>query len=202
MHSEYRYLCSMHYVKALHIIFMVSWFAALFYMPRLLIYHVEAQEKENPDRGILSAQFKIMQKRLWYFISWPAMILTLLFGIWVSFYNAGHYYTQAWFILKLIFVFVLVLYHLQTHALFVKHQSDQTPWTSFRLRMWNEVATLLLFIIVFLVVLQQNNGWVWGALGVIAFAAALYAGIMIYKSSREKKDSGSDSVSPPPPPQN
>jgi putative membrane protein len=68
--------------------------------------------------------------------------------------------------------------------------------------MWNEVATLLLFIIVFLVVLQQNNGWVWGALGVIAFAAALYAGIMIYKSSREKKDAGSDSTLPSPPPQN
>lgn len=188
------------YVKALHIVFMVAWFAALFYMPRLLIYHVEAQKKDVLERDILSAQFKIMQKRLWYYISWPAMILTGVFGAWASFYNPGYYYTEAWFILKLVFVFALALYHVQTHMIFVNQQSDRFKWTSFRLRMWNEIATLLLFIIVFLVVLKQNSGWVYGTLGVILFAATLFAAVAIYKRNREKTEVSQESTLPPPPP--
>ncbi|HTF03353.1 MAG TPA: CopD family protein [Bacteroidia bacterium] len=189
------------YVKALHLIFMVSWFAALFYMPRLLIYHVEAQKKDTYERGILSDQFKIMQKRLWMFIGWPAMTLTWIFGLWTSWYMAKDY-LEAWFILKLIFVFALSLYHLQTHMVFKKQQNDNFPWTSFRLRLWNEVATVLLFIIIFLVVLKQNSGWVYGTLGVIMFGVALFAAVLIYKRNREKTEDGkgSDTQPPPPPP--
>ena len=187
------------YVKALHLIFMVSWFAALFYMPRLLIYHVEAQKKDTYERGILSDQFKIMQKRLWMFIGWPAMTLTWIFGLWTSWYMAKDY-LEAWFILKLIFVFALSLYHLQTHMIFKKQQNDNFPWTSFRLRLWNEVATVLLFIIIFLVVLKQNSGWVYGTLGVIMFGVALFAAVLIYKRNREKTEDTTGSGTPPPPP--
>lgn len=185
------------YVKSLHIIFVVAWFAALFYMPRLLIYHVEAQAKPEPDRGILSEQYKIMQKRLWNFIGWPAMILALTFGLWTMFYQFAHYITQAWFILKLCFVLGLMLYHLQTHMLFQKQQKNHFPWKSFHLRLWNEVATILLFIIVFLVVLQQNSGWVWGGLALVILVIALYAATAIYKKNREKKE---DEPQPPLPP--
>ncbi len=173
------------YVKALHIIFVVCWFAALFYMPRLLIYNTEAAAKQEPERSILSTQFKIMQRRLWYGISWPAMVLTYIFGFWTSFMNFSFYYTQAWFYLKLAFVFALTLYHLYTHILFKRQQKDIFTWTSMRLRLWNEIATLLLFIIVFLVVLKQNNSWVWGGLGVILLGATLYIATLIYKRSRE-----------------
>lgn len=178
---------------------MVAWFAALFYMPRLLIYHVEAQKKDIQERDILSAQFKIMQKRLWYFIGWPAMAITWVFGLWTSYYFA-HDYLEAWFILKLVFVLALALYHFQTHMIFTRQQKDNFPWTSFKLRLWNEVATLLLFIIVFLVVLKQNSGWVYGTLGVILFGATLYAATAIYKRNREKTEQDDNSTVPPPPP--
>jgi len=68
------------YIKALHIIFVVTWFAGLFYIVRLFIYFAEAQEKPEPERSILQNQFRIMQKRLWYGITWPSAILTLIFG--------------------------------------------------------------------------------------------------------------------------
>lgn len=189
------------YVKSLHLIFMVSWFAALFYMPRLLIYHVEAQAKEETERTILSAQLKIMQKRLWNFISWPAMILTWAFGLWLSFSNPSYYYTEAWFILKLAFVFGLTLYHFQTTALMNKQQKDIFPWQSLHLRLWNEVATVLLVAIVFLAVPKQNSGWVWGGLGLVLFAITLYATTKIYKYNREKKEPvKQDQPEPPSPP--
>jgi len=184
------------YVKSLHVIFMVTWFAALFYMPRLLIYHVEAQTKPQPERDILSAQFKIMQKRLWFGIAWPGMILTTVFGTWMLFGNFTFFMTQAWFILKLCFVAGLMLYHLQTHMLFRKHQKDIFPWKSFHLRLWNEVATLFLFIIIFLVIPKKNDNWVWGGLALVILAVALYAATVIYKKNREKKK---DETLPPPP---
>ncbi len=183
---------------------MVTWFAALFYMPRLLIYHVEAQKKPQNERDILSAQFKIMQKRLWNFISWPGMALTLIFGVWTSLYNPSYYYTEAWFILKLAFVFGLILYHFQTTALFMKQQKDIFPWTSLHLRLWNEVTTIILVAIVFLAVPKVNSGWVWGGLGLLLFSITLYAATKIYKYNREKKEdpkpAAGDDQSPPPAP--
>ncbi|HTL82788.1 MAG TPA: CopD family protein [Bacteroidia bacterium] len=174
------------YIKALHVIFVITWFAALFYMPRLLIYHVEADLKQEPEKGILSKQFKIMQKRLWYAIGWPSMILTIIFGSWMLALNPD-LVTQAWFILKMIFVGGLVLYHIQTHLIFANHQKDILKWSSFSLRLWNEVATVFLFAIIFLVIPKQNSDWVWVTLGIILLAALLLAAVAIYKIKREKK---------------
>jgi protoporphyrinogen IX oxidase len=191
------------YLKALHIIFMVAWFAALFYMPRLLIYHVEAQDKDEPARSILSDQFKIMQRRLWNIIAWPAMTLTWFFGLWMLFLNLD-LLTQAWFILKLICVFALSLFHLQTHFIARQQQNNTFKWSSFKLRLWNEAATILLFVIVFLVVPKQNSGWVWAVLGCILLGIAIYTAVILYKRNREKKDDDSantnDTNAPPLPP--
>jgi putative membrane protein len=183
------------YIKALHIIFVVTWFAALFYMPRLLIYHVEANDKQEPAKSILGDQLKIMQKRLWNAIAWPSMVLTWIFGTWLLVLNqklaagglATNFLGQAWFILKLCFVCGLSLYHIQTHLVYKKHQDDAAPWTSYRLRIWNELATIFLFAIVFLVVPKQNTGWVWATLGIILFAGALLAAVALYKLNRDKK---------------
>jgi len=184
------------YIKALHVIFVICWFAALFYMPRLLIYHVEAAAKQEPDRTILSEQFKIMQRRLWRGIAWPSMILTWIFGLWLIVDNqimmasglATSLLVQPWFILKLVFVFLLSLYHLQTHFIFKQHQKDVLKWTSFKLRLWNEVATIFLFAIIFLVIPKQNSGWVWGMLGLVLFIIAIFSAVAIYKANREKKE--------------
>lgn len=187
------------YVKSLHIIFMVAWFAALFYMPRLLIYHVEAQIKNETERNILSSQFKIMQRRLWYGISWPAMILTFVFGTWLLFDNFSYLITQPWMILKLCFVFGIMLYHLQTQMLFQKQQKNVFPWKSFHLRLWNEVATLLLFVIVLLIVVKPTSGWIWGGIILIFLTVTLYIATVIYKKNRENKDAIPPTPPSPPP---
>lgn len=175
------------YVKALHIIFVVTWFAGLFYIVRLFIYHTEAQDLPEPERSILQKQYKIMSKRLWYGITWPSMIMTLVFGSWLVYLNPG-LLQNAYFILKLCFVAGLVFYHFHTHTIFQQLQHDQVKSTSFRLRVWNEVATVFLVAIVFLIVLKSNTGFIYGMLGLIVFAASLMLAIKLYKRSRDKKN--------------
>lgn len=173
------------YVLALHIIFIVTWFAGLFYIVRLFIYHTEANNQPEPDRSILQRQYKIMQKRLWYGITWPSMILTLIFGPWLLLL-VPEYLSQGFFILKLCFVGILVLYHVQCHVIFKQLQADVIKYTSFKLRMWNEVATVLLVAIVFLIVLKSNTSLVWAMLGLMIFSATLLLAIKIYKKNRER----------------
>lgn len=175
------------YFKALHIIFVVTWFAGLFYIVRLFIYHTEAEQKAEPEKRILQDQYKIMEKRLWYGITWPSMFLTLTFGgclLWVN----PSFLEQAYFILKLAFVGGLIIYHFQCHVFFKQLQNDEVRSNSFKLRIWNEVATLFLVAIVFLIVLKSNTGFIWGMLGLVVFAVTLMLAIKIYKKSRERKE--------------
>ena len=176
------------YILALHIIFVVTWFAGLFYMPRLFIYHVEAEKKPEPEKSILQNQFKIMERRLWYGITWPSMILTLIFGPWMVILNPS-YLEQSYFILKLCFVFGLILYHFRCHFIFRQLQKDSIKTTSFRLRIFNEIATVFLFAIVFIIVLKDNKHFIWGLLGLVIFSTAMFVAIKIYKKKREKNES-------------
>lgn len=178
------------YFKALHIIFIVTWFAGLFYIVRLFIYHTEAEQKPEPEKSILQNQYKIMEKRLWYGITWPSMFLTLVFGgslLWVN----PSFLSQAYFILKLCFVGALIIYHFQCHVYFKQLQSDVIKSTSLKLRIWNELATVFLVAIVFLIVLKSNTGFIWGMLGIVVFAVTLMIAIKLYKKSREKKEGNS-----------
>jgi putative membrane protein len=174
------------YFKALHIIFVVTWFAGLFYIVRLFIYHTEANDKKEPEKSILQSQFKIMEKRLWYGITWPSMVLTLIAGgsiLWV----VPEFLSEGYFILKLCFVGGLILYHFQCHMIFKQLQNDSVKSTSIKLRIWNEIATVFLVAIVFLIVLKSNTGFIWGMLGLIIFSATLMFAVQIYKKNREKK---------------
>lgn len=173
---------------ALHIIFIVTWFAGLFYIVRLFIYHREAQDLPETEKNILSAQYKIMQRRLWYGITWPSAIATFIIGPWLWMAYFPSYITQPFFMLKLAFVFALALYHLQCHAMFKQMQEDVFRKSSFGLRIWNEVASILLVAIVFLIVLKQNNELVWYGIGIFLLAATLYIGIVLYKKNRSKKE--------------
>ncbi|MDQ3046504.1 MAG: CopD family protein [Bacteroidota bacterium] len=175
------------YLKALHIIFIVTWFAGLFYIVRLFIYHTEAELKQEPEKSILQNQFKIMEKRLWYGIAWPSMILTLVFGGWML-WLVPDFLSQGYFILKLCFVGALIVYHVYCHEIFRQVQLNEIRHTSLRLRIFNEIATVLLFAIVFLIVLKSNSGLIWGMLGLIIFTATLLVAIRIYKKRRERKD--------------
>jgi putative membrane protein len=173
------------YIKSIHIIFVVSWFAALFYIVRLFIYTAEAQKKEDPEKNILTTQLLLMQKRLWYIIGWPAMIGTFIFGWWMIWQNPI-YLELPWMWLKLIMVGLLFLYHLQCHMIFVKQSQNIFKWTSFQLRLFNELATVFLVAIVFLAVVKSTGSIVWGVLGLFVFAAVLMTFVTIYRKMREK----------------
>ena len=175
------------YIKALHIIFVITWFAGLFYIVRLFIYHVEAESKEEPAKSILQKQYKLMSKRLWYIITWPSAVLATLFALCMLIIEPS-YLTMIWMHVKLSFVFALILYHLACHKIYKQLQNDVIKYTAFKLRIWNEVATILLFAIVFIVVLKTNISWIWGVIGIILFGLLLMLSIKLYKKIREKKD--------------
>jgi putative membrane protein len=172
------------YVKALHIIFVVTWFAGLFYIVRLFIYFAEATEKPESEKSILQTQYKLMQKRLWYGITWPSAVLTLIFGVWMLYLFTGFQNIPGWLWLKITFVAGLFLYHLSCQRIFKQQQNGLTKQTSTQLRIWNEVATLFLFAIVFLVVLKNSLSFIWGIIGLVLFAVILMLAIRIYKKLR------------------
>ena len=172
------------YIKAIHIIFIVTWFAGMFYMPRLFIYNTEAGEKETAARNVLREQFSIMMKRLWFGITWPSAILTLILGLSI-WYLLG--VTPGWLWIKLGFVAGLYLYHLSLHVIFRQQMKGIFKYSSQQLRIWNEVATIFLVAIVMLVVVKQNMSLVWGVGGIILFVIILMSAIKIYKLLREKK---------------
>lgn len=173
------------YIKALHLIFVITWFAGLFYIPRLFIYHIEATQKTASEQKILSEQLKLMSKRLWYIITWPSAILATFFAFWLL-HLAPYWVEQPWMHAKLAFVVLLIVYHLKTHMIFKAFQRDEIKYSSNFMRIWNEGATLLLFAIVFLVILKNTLDMLYGLLGLIGLAIVLMLGIRLYKRTRGK----------------
>tara|TARA_Y100000385_G_scaffold194747_1_gene201619 strand:+ start:36744 stop:37280 length:537 start_codon:yes stop_codon:yes gene_type:complete len=173
------------YIKSLHLIFVITWFAGLFYIPRIFIYHIEACEKIASEREILSTQLKLMAKRLWYIITWPSAILAILFGSWLL-ALAPYWFEQSWMHAKLGFVVLLIIYHLKTHFIFKDLQRDIIKYSSNFMRIWNEGATLILFAVVFLVLLKSTLNMVYGLLGLVGLAVLLMLGIKLYKSTRSE----------------
>jgi len=173
------------YVKALHIIFIVTWFAGLFYIVRLFIYQTETLEKSPEEQKILRPQLDIMAKRLWLGITWPSAILTLIFGTWTLSYRWG-YLEMGFMHAKLGFVLLLYIYHFMCHGIYKDLQKGKAKWGSTKLRIWNEAATVLLVAIVFLIVLKNLVDMIWGVVGLLILSGLLMAGIKIYKKQREK----------------
>ncbi|WP_350284251.1 CopD family protein [uncultured Croceitalea sp.] len=173
------------YIKSLHLIFVITWFAGLFYIPRLFIYHIEANTKPSPEKEILTSQLKLMTKRLWYIITWPSVILCTLFAIWLLILMPV-WLEQPWMHVKLGFVVLLILYHLKCHQIFKQFQRDEVKYTSNFMRIWNEVTTIILFAIVFLVMLRNAFNWIYGVIGIIALGILLMLGIRLYKRIRAK----------------
>lgn len=173
------------YIKALHVIFVITWFAGLFYIPRLFMYHIEASEKPAPESNILSAQLKLMTKRLWYIIAWPSMVLASLFAFWMLYLNSGLLYAP-WMQIKLGFIVLLYLYHLKNHQIFKELQRDTITYSTHFMRIWNEGATLILFAVVFLAILKDAKNWIYGLIGLVLLAILLMLGIKLYKRIRDK----------------
>lgn len=175
------------YLKSLHIIFIVTWFSGMFYIVRLFIYNTEAGEKGEVEKNILRNQFTIMIKRLWWGITWPSAILTLIFGPLVM-YQTGYFSNvPSWLWIKLVFVSLLYAYHFSLHAIYKQQLQGVFKFSSQKLRVWNEMATIFLIAIVMLVVVKQNLSWLWGLIGLILFVILLMSAIKIYKLIRSKQ---------------
>ena len=171
------------YIKALHLIFVVAWFSGLFYMVRLLVYHAEAHEGPAARREILIPQLRLMEKRLWYGITWPAAVLALSSGalLAVDFWPLTEH---SWLILKLILVTLLFAYHLSCGYLYRYMGRGSYPLGGHGLRLWNEVATLFLFGIVFLAVCKDGLDMLVALAGLVVLGGGLWWGIRLYRMMR------------------
>ncbi|MEJ2162829.1 MAG: CopD family protein [Robiginitalea sp.] len=172
------------YIKSLHLIFVVTWFAGLFYMPRLFIYHIESRGKPEAEGDVLASQFRIMERRLWYIITWPSAVLCTFFAVLLLWIMPA-WLSQPWMHIKLGFILLLIIYHLKTHQMFLRFQRGDFSYTSHFMRIWNEGATLILFAVVFLAILKSSFQWVYGLLGLIGLAIFLMLGIRLYKRIRK-----------------
>lgn len=172
------------YLKALHIIFVVTWFAGLFYIVRLFVYHAEAANTPEPARSVLMDHFKGAERRLWYGITWPSAILSWIFGLWLGYSYYGWDFPD-WLLLKFVFVLGLSVYHLWCGRTYRQLKEDKILWSGTAFRIWNEVATLFLVSIVFIVVLKDTLEWLKGLGGLVLFTAALLIAIRMYKRFRE-----------------
>ena len=176
------------YIKAWHIIFVVTWFSALFYQVRLFIYIREAQDKSEVEKNILTPQLMLMAKRLLFGINLPSAVLTLILGLWMlHLYGVALSELPTWLILKLVFVALLFGYYLSLHRIYLNQKKGIFNLSSNYLRIWNEVATIFLIAIVFLVVVKDNMSWVYAVLSLFTIAISLMIAIKIYKKSRTGK---------------
>ena len=159
---------------------MVCWFAGLFYVVRLFIYHKEADKKEESVKQVLQAQYTLMSKRLLSIITWPAAILTTIFGVSMLVENPM-YLQQDWMHVKLSFLVLLWLYTYSCQVICNQMKVGQITTTEGKLRMWNEVATLLLFSIIFMAVLKNSISWIYATLSLVGLAVLLMILIKLYK---------------------
>jgi putative membrane protein len=133
------------WIKALHIVFVVAWFAGLFYLPRLFVYHAMAEDAPTRER------FKVMERKLYRGIMTPAMVVTLATGLWLW---LGYGITGGWMHAKVALVFLLVVYHFWMRALMSDFARDANRHTHVYYRWVNEIPTVILFAVVVLVVVK------------------------------------------------
>ena len=174
------------YLKAVHIIFIVTWFAGLFYMPRLFVYIIESHQKNEPEKSILLKQLQMMATRLWYGITWPSAVITLGLGT-ALIVNEPGWLSHGFMHIKLSLVLLLYAYHFSLQYLFNQLRKGVVRFSSTNLRLWNEVATLFLISIVFIIVLKNALSMVWGLAGLIGVTLLILAGMAIYKRYRKNK---------------
>jgi len=161
--------------------------AGLFYIVRLFVYHAEAKLKSIEEYQILHRQFIVMESKLWWVITTPAMYLTVLAGVVMLYVNPALLQTP-WMQVKLCFVFGLLVYHFLCQRIMKSLKKETSNWTSTQLRLWNEVATILLFAIVFVVVLKSAVNWIYGLIGLISLAILLMMAVKVYKRYRTKRN--------------
>ncbi|MEM8603593.1 MAG: protoporphyrinogen oxidase HemJ [Cyanobacteria bacterium P01_H01_bin.121] len=172
-----------YWFKAFHLIGVVVWFAGLFYLVRLFIYHVEAAEQPEPAQSILKRQYLLMEKRLFNIITTPGMIVTVAMAIGLLSTEPDVLHDR-WLHIKLGFVVLLIGYHIYCGVLLRRLEAGTCRWSSKALRALNEAPTLLLVVIVLLAIFKNNlptSGTVWLTAGLVV---AMLATIQLYARKR------------------
>jgi putative membrane protein len=136
------------WIKALHVIFMVTWFAGLFYLPRLFVYHAMSDDEISINR------FKIMEHKLYWGITTPGAIITIALGLFLLQSNINFYATEFWMQLKLTFVFLLVVYHIWCGIILNSFKNNANEHSHKWFRWFNEIPVIFLIIIIYLVTLK------------------------------------------------
>ncbi|MFC3560435.1 CopD family protein [Pedobacter jamesrossensis] len=175
-----------YYFLAVHIVFVISWMAGLFYILSLFIYHREANEKPEPEKSILIKQFIKMEATLWRIIATPAMVISVLAGASMLTLHPG-LLQMDWMWVKLGFVIGLLIYHFICQNIVNQLKNNQFKMTSFQLRLWRELATIFMIAIVFIVILKNALNWIYGLIGIMGVAMAIMIAVKLYKNYRLKK---------------
>jgi putative membrane protein len=173
------------YAKIFHLVGMVSWMAGLFYLPRLFVYHAEAQAGNAATRDVLTAQYTIMQQRLLGIITTPAMLMTWLGGITMLVLNPT-VLSQRWFVVKLVLLLALSGYHGWMSGVVRRLARNEQVMTSDRFRIMNEVPTVALVLIVTYAVLRDSVGLLFGAVIALVLTVLLGIGIQLYGVVRKR----------------
>ena len=174
--------------KSLHIIGVVVWFAGLFYLVRLFIYHEESKNMSEELKVAFNKQYTLMEKRLANIITTPGMVLTVSMAICLII-SQPYYLNERWLQVKLFFVIGLLIYHFYCYKIMNSLQKGESKFTARQLRLLNELPTLLLFIIVLLVIIKNNfptSIASWSLVGLIVF---MLLSIQIYAKLRKKNES-------------
>jgi len=182
--------------KAVHIVGFISWFAGLFYIVRLFIYHAEASGRPPSERDILLPQLELMAARLWKIITVPAMFLTFAAGLTMV---IGAWPFGPWLHWKFLWLAMLLAYHLGCGAIRKRQLQRSFGWSSNRLRMFNEVATMLMVAIVFTAVFKSAMTAAYGVLGLLGLGLSLMVGFRAYRKARERSEPAAASPDAPRP---
>ena len=173
-------------IKAVHIIFVICWFAGLFYLGRLFIYFKEAELRNGSEKTILQKQYLIMAKRLMNIIIWPSVLLTSIFGWYMIFLNFN-LLDNTWMQVKLLMVFFLILYVIFCQIVLNQMSSGKILVSENKLRLWNEIPTLFLVSIIFLAILKTQISWIYAIASLILFSFLLIILIKLYRKFYLKK---------------
>jgi putative membrane protein len=174
-----------YWFKALHLIGIVVWFAGLFYLVRLFVYHAEANEQPEPAQTILKKQYELMEKRLYNIITTPGMAVTVAMALGLIYTEPG-ILKSGWLHIKLSFVALLLIYHFYCGRIMKQLAKGECQWTGQQFRALNEAPTILLVVIVLLAVFKNNlplDATTWL---IVALVIAMAASIQLYAKKRRR----------------
>ncbi|MBK8499902.1 MAG: CopD family protein [Flavobacteriales bacterium] len=169
------------FVKALHLIAMVTYFAGTFHMVRVFVAHREALGKAEPDRGILHKQFSLLERRALYYLISPSLLLLIVLGIWMLAQQPA-LLKQPFMHAKLGVVALLIGYHALMHRVYAQLKRAEVRWSALQLQLFAQGPTVLLFTLVVLVIMRDRLGWVWGSMGLL-----VVGGVIAYAVARTRR---------------